>query len=497
MNSDSISIDQKASFARFVYAFLFPPESFTDRIDRIKGAEWQKDGSRATLWEPSKFPAEDFLAHVARYLNTGTDKSEGTEPTAQLWKLSEAALRSPAGLGANADWKLVVGKKEISFKFSSFQLMLFRVGVGFLTVRAQPISDRPEDWLDFLHHFRFAWGQRGELVRAERRVAFDPKTKQAQAIPFFPELAGGVALDPDKQVFGRLLMALIETGSIAGESGPWWREAFVPEQLLPFTAIFVDGLAKDAVPPFIYRIQNFFHADQEIHPASSDLALIGHPALLPYADQQWFAFSLDGGAFVACDAPDTKETTFFRETLVDHLGSQYFLLFLLSLHQRFALMSLSEAVAEHWLLPLGKRKKQTRDEAIEDIRDRMLAFTARGHFTQVMQREHHHRCYRKWQETFQIEQLYREVSDEVRDIHEYLLTQRTKQVERRGMFLNLAMFLLGPPTIVFGYLEATGSATKLQAGLAGFVAFVAGGLFFILLDNWLVKRRTNVRKKLR
>jgi hypothetical protein len=175
-------------------------------------------------------------------------------------------------------------------------------------------------------------------------------------------------------------------------------------------------------------MRHFFHARQEMHPAPPDLRL-ERPSLLPYAEGLWVLFSLDGGAFWACDAP---KTDFFRVQLPDHLGRQYFLLFLLALHQRFALMALSEKVAAYWPLDGSMGDEDARERAFGEIRDRFLAFTARGYFTQVMQQEHHHRCYRQWQRTFQVNQLYREVRNEVREIHDYLMLRRTQRLELVG-----------------------------------------------------------------
>jgi hypothetical protein len=105
-------------------------------------------------------------------------------------------------------------------------------------------------------------------------------------------------------------------------------------------------------------------------------------------------------------------------------------LLLLVLHQRFALMGLSEAVAQHWLVNGDAGSEEEREVAFARIRDGLLSFTARGHFIQVMQREHHHRCYRKWQETFQVEQLYQEVHHEVREMYDYLLMRRTARIQQ-------------------------------------------------------------------
>ena len=122
-------------------------------------------------------------------------------------------------------------------------------------------------------------------------------------------------------------------------------------------------------------------------------------------------------------------------------------------------MSLSQQVAEVW----PRVKDQARVEDFEPIRDALLEFTARGMFTQVMQREHHHRCYRKWQEIFQIKELYEEVRDEVREMHDFLRMKRAEEtlrlaedreeretrIEKRLKYLGL---IFGVPALIIGFL---------------------------------------------
>lgn len=369
---------------------------------------------------------------------------------------------------------LVGNKKQIAFKFTDAKIALFHIGVGFITFETHLDSNSIDDWLDFLHFFRFAGGQRGVKLKAER------KTGKEQIEPFFPAIAGGTEKHPDG--IGTL-MDIISPLLQTSVGGQWWQEIFIPEQLIPFVALFVDDekLTESQVSELLYCIRNFFPSGREIAPSSEDLSL-EHPSLLAYADKMWFVFTQEGGTFVAFNAP---ETDFFRRELPEHLKSQYFLLFLLTLHQKFALMRLSQEVSEHWL----KGSAHERTKVFERIRNDLLDFTARGYFTQVMQREHHHRVYRKLQELFQIEQLYREVSDEVREMHEYLVAEQTKRLEER---LNLLAAFIGVPALVFGFLSINlYRITAKEEGLPfltaisiGVISFCAGG--FIL---WLLRRR--------
>ncbi len=412
-------VDTKASFIQFVYPFLSPPERFVARTAAFANAQWQLRQGTSPVWEPMQFPDEELLAHVARYLNPVSDP----HATARVWKLNDA-LQDVYGLAGRATWHLHWPRGQVPFRFGdvgtgtmAVQLALFRHGVGLLTIRAYPTSDTLNDWLDFVHYFRFVQGQRGVGVKAQRRVGFDADAQQPQFSPFFPKPAGGVNPDEaSRRTFSDVMTALLQTGQLERECAPWWHDVFIPGQLLPFAALFVDDYPDDAAPKLLYQLRNGFHAGQGHYPASEDLNP-SHPGLLAYAERQWFTLSLDGGAFLACDAPDTD---FFRQTLPRHLQDQYFLLFQIVLNQRFALMGLSEDVAQHWVVGEDVENETEREAAFDRIRDRLLAFTARGYFVQVMQREHHHRYYRQWQEVFQLEKLYAEVSGEVREMVDYV-----------------------------------------------------------------------------
>jgi hypothetical protein len=425
-----MEIDSKASFIHFVYPFLFDPDTFAARAAAIDQAEGQNRKGSFRIWESDQFPEDDLLAHVADYLNPPSDKM----PTARLWKLSELAS-GVWGVRGRADWHLKTSKFALPFQIGdsraahfTLQLVLFRDGVGFLTVYAKPVSHEISDWLNFLHFFRFARGQRGVCLQGEHRLGLDPVSKTVQCGPFFPGPAGGLENHPDGcGPFGEIIDSLLSSACLMTDLAPWWREVFVPGQLLPYVGLYADGINSTAIPGLTYQFRQFFNTDQEMHPSSEDLRL-DHPLLLPYAERQWFTFSLEGGGFLACDAP--PDNLFFRQTLPDHLRTSYFLLFLLALHQRFALIRLSEEVAEHWFVSHEYGSLEERERVFTRIRDALLSFTVRGHFAQVMQREHHHLCYRKWLEVFQIAELYQEVRDEVSHIHDFLMMQRAERLQQ-------------------------------------------------------------------
>ena len=496
-----MKVDARISALRFVYPFLFRADEFGMRVAAIERATWTGSQQPITVWGRQQFPVDNLLAYVADFVNPRDD----APLTARFWALNPTALQSASGLGGGRDqtgvtWSLLTPKAALPYWLECVQLALFRDGVGFLTMTAFPRSDVLADWLDFLHYFRFFRGQRGVRICAERRVGIDPATGQPRQEPFFPAPAGGRArADQQRTVVDAIISGLLDTAGPPAPD-PWWEDVFVPGQMLPFATLFVDDLPQEGIPVLLYRVRNFFHSRQDILPTADDLRL-DHRAIWSYAEQQWFVFSLDGGAFVAANAPGSP---FFRATLPSHLNTQYFLVFLLALLQRFVLMMLSQEVARRWL-PHGQQASlEERATTFARIRDRLLAFTAQGYFTQAMQQEHYHHYYRQWQETFQVARLYQEVSAEVREMHSDLdlryrqhLEFLEREQERRGRKLEqrlaLISWVFGAPTLVYVFLSAIpgigegfGVRGIAEAGLTfgvGIVAMVIGLLAYLVVTR--------------
>jgi len=119
----------------------------------------------------------------------------------------------------------------------------------------------------------------------------------------------------------------------------------------------------------------------------------------------------------------------------------------------------------------------------------LLAFTARGHFAQVAQRERHHRCYRQWQRIFEIESLYHEVSNEVHDMHDFLQARAAQRLEER---INVLAAIFGVPGLIVGFLGI--NLYGVTAGAEGMNVWWAAlgtagvGLLAGSLALWLMRR---------
>lgn len=468
-----------ASFARFVYPMLFDASLFEQLTSNIKAYRWKATKQPQPLWEQNSFPEDHLLAYVASYLNA----PQNEKPTALLWRLNPEVLNSPYGIGARCRWQLEFsGGSTIPFTFTAFDFSLFRSGTGFLSMEVSLPTNDTSQWLDFLHYFRFANGQRGVGVRALRAVG------RAEMTPFWPLFDN--TLGPatgEVRHLAELIKDLLQTAGGGGSTAPWWQEVFVHGQVIPFAALFVDEVDADDISSLVFQAGNFFNSRQETHPLPG-YANVNNSALLAYAKDQWFSFSLEGGAFIGCNAPNTP---FWRETLPQHLRQVYFLIFILALQQRFMAIKLTHEICGHWL----DAEPTERIVAFKRIRDALLEFTARSYFPQVVQRHNHHRYYLKWIELFQIQRLYRDVADGVRDMYGALMVdmserqqlmseQQQQQTRKFEQWISSITFLIGIPSFALFFLAAIPAVGATDTAIISAGAFLVGFALLIAM-NWL------------
>jgi hypothetical protein len=497
-----ILVDKKSSFLNFLYPLSFNPDTFLDRLKVFDNEEWNGRGGAFKIWVKQNFPEDDLLPHVSKFLNPPNTIT----PTARIWKLSNEALTSAAGgLGGGEEegktfWFLSTRYKEISFKLLSINMVLFNTGIGFVTICAEPKTNEMLDWLDFLHFFRFTNSQREVAIRICRKTGFNNATKEGEFCPFFPVPAGGLTNHPEgKGTIDDIIKCLLTPACIQNETTDWWSEIYTPGKLLPFTSIFMDDVPASTIPILIYQIRNFFHSKENINPSEKDISC-ENDSLLPYGKDQWFFFSLDGGGFVAFNS---QKNNFTRAVLPDHLSKHYFLLYILTIHQRFALIKLLDDIASHWYDNNTITENEQNNEkrtSFERIRNNLLSFTARGYYAQAMQSEHHHRCYKKWQTTFQVERLYKEVKDEVWSMNESISMQHERKIqeyeeakrlrgERLEKQLSFLAWLIGIPALSLTYYEASVAGDWLTA-----LGYLFGGLIIGTGLYYLVRRITQPKK---
>ena len=448
------TVDASISTVCFVYPFVdTATERFAERVAAINAHTWES--GTAPLWRTKNYAeVDDLLPYVANHLAPmprDYGHTSATLPTAQFWTLNmrehdgtTKRFAAPCGKGTlTIAATRSAAEQQWRFKVEEIQLALFGHGVGFLAFWVTPL-DAPsiEDWMSFVHHFRtpMASTWRRTSIQMWRAPSHNSQTRYAL-------LPSASAFAPDgSHDFMALRDGLLGTAALDG--AVWWKDAYVRDQLLPYAMYYLDTpeqLPRTPSPDMmtvLFKIRKFFSGDHDVRPTDADLDP-DHVTLLPYALHMWFSFSLNGATFTAFNAPPNSV---YRRTLArTSLPEAYFLLFLLALQQRFTLMALSESVADRWLPALhrgGRSGRADRRATFDTIQDTFLAFTARSYFAQVIQGERHHNYYRKWQDVFQVPQLYGEVRDSLEQMRDSMELRETRQLNEAVQFLTALSIIL-------------------------------------------------------
>jgi hypothetical protein len=88
-------VDAEISLVQFVYPFLFEAGTLERRKEAITKAQWRGRQGSLVIWRKGRFPKEDLLAHVERYLNP----PENTAPTALILDDGQQRLAIPIRIG--------------------------------------------------------------------------------------------------------------------------------------------------------------------------------------------------------------------------------------------------------------------------------------------------------------------------------------------------------------------------------------------------------------
>jgi hypothetical protein len=482
------------------------------------------------LWQDLDLPLDMLLTHCAAHLNCwdgSPDDPSRDHETGHFWRISSANRASGAIFDPKREWRARQGSganaQSAAFSVVDVNLVVFRQRVGFVILEIVSQSSDPADWLFIANRLRTLGGSDHRRSRSGASI----EVEASSALPFFTP-AAEVGQDELMTFSGSLgdVFEWLARISLPGSdlSHPWVRD-----QALPYFSLFVDtvggapddgGANPGGLADLGERVRRFFRADQALLSTHEDLT----PAVIMYAPDQYFSYSLDGATFFGRDAPDTE---FFHRTLPDHLRRYYFLNYLFALHQRLVLMQLSDAIADRWMEAPGaldpsvsassvatradeesKAKLESLVRAFEELRDELLEFSARGYFIQFMHSQNHHRDYRKWQETFEVAKFHQEVQNQLHEIYAALTLrfedianrrrQLVEQLEHRKTATQTSftyiLAIFGVVSLVLAFLgvpikgETQNGIDFWKLFFFGVAAAAAGGTIAYLVHREIVKR---------
>ena len=487
----------RASSILFLLPLWFPKSTYAQRKKQAVEATLTIGGKSVPFWEPFALSSRVLLPHVRRYLNIGGDGTTGTllsvNPIIIDW------LTGPRE--ADSCWTLNLSNQgSLRFQLLQAHLFLYQLDIAFICLELRASSDLAADWFNLLHYVRFFTGDRARKIQVTtRELANVAEALRTLAAPSNAMISSKTKnLTVTLPSIASILDVLLDTVSLEGEPhfpltqsianvGPRAIEQpGVEGQLLTYPNLMFASHGNASANAnlglsLVSRAKGAHHAGQRI---SSHESVNATEGILPYAEDQWFFASSEGGGFVAIQSNEmvASPDPFQARTLPNHVRQDYFFAFSYSAFQRFALIRLSEEVASQTFKSTDK---------FTGVQGQVLEFTGRALFSQISQSQHHHRYYDLALRVHQVNEFHKEVSQEVNAFREYQQGVDRDRRERRSRKIQILLAVL-TGIIIPSSVSAWPHLRHVSLNSETWIELVVAIILVIITTAWLLKGNRNL-----
>lgn len=217
-----------------------------------------------------------------------------------------------------------------------------------------------------------------------------------------------------------------------------------PSYALTYTALtmnkqflnYKSSQQKDFIKKTLFKMRRTYKDSYK--PCERDLELDNTEQVYQAFENSYWSFSLEGLANLSYLVEDEKTNRFFKSNYYGNLERSYFYLFIIALHQRYALIKLSK---EATLLPISVNGlvKDKRNQ-IDSLREKIAYFNLRSAFKHVSYISHQDKIYQYFYHALQIDDLMTKIDSELESLGALVALQKESRHKRReGLYVGLTI----------------------------------------------------------
>lgn len=365
---------------------------------------WQEsvNAVSSSYWRQEDPGNQRLLRHIDNLVKSA---SSAAEPIGKRWVLS-AAGREHYGLPPSPELaiQISIGDEQYQCHLLAVELYLFETNVGFLVFDVDyPADYTLDDMIQANYHLK-------KFTLPALELTFEAQGKR-QACRF-SEAVRRVVEPFDWETFFEqddLLIALVYYMALLPQPAASSRE---PDRFMEW------------VGSRLFRMRRSFTHSFKAAPEQDRLAVQDEVESV-FQNSHW-GISMEAMANLAYLTGDPNTDEFFEGAYIHNVKTTYFYLYLLGLHQRYALLMLSIMASR---LPAQLTGLQD-GGVISELQERMAIFTLRGSFRQVSNVTHQSRLYDKLRSMLRIEELMEELDTEL-EVLSSLAEVRARRREER------------------------------------------------------------------
>ncbi|MBA4495685.1 hypothetical protein ACFO25_03190 [Paenactinomyces guangxiensis] len=459
-------VERQITYLVIPFAYLMPYETAVQTL-----ASATKAGSNTCLWRLKNDSKQQLFQHVDHLIDCSPGQNEA---------IGKRLVLEPAGKSAhwlpNNTKELVTftpAGESYAFSIGEIVVYLFETQVGFMVYEIRYPSGTAVDDLISCNYYLKKISQYRHKIHRKPRPKQPEKVRQTlclgeTTLNLLSEIKVETFFENAKGLPRR---ALVYSGIVLDKS-VWGRPDTEYENLLK---------------NYLFLMRRSFK--KTYLPAESEFNLTDNPEVLQTFQNSYWGISLEGAAQVSHLVENEKTNQFFLENHINNVKRTYFYLYILVLHQYFALQYFSILASR---LPFRsedhfqKINPSAKDRpSVESLKNRMVLFKLRSSFKQVSHITHQANLYVLMRTAFRIEELMEELQLELDAITALIDMEDNDRRNRNQNAIMIASFFF---VIISVLADGWSVSENIDKGLSfkqywGYISF--GILIALLLFGGL------------
>ncbi|WP_042460010.1 CorA family divalent cation transporter [Neobacillus dielmonensis] len=356
------------------------------------------------FFERVQIRTERLFDHIEKLVAIGEDTPESI---GSHFRMKQKA-RTVYNLPNKNDLMLTCKTKQNEYQFSvnTVDLYLFETQVGFWCIQlGYPDGITIEKLIETNYYAK-------KLSQFEYELSFEKKISKNEII---------------KQP--------VDLGAIINElSNPFQVTTFFegiknnPSQALVYTSAKIDEISveESSLASYLFQLRRSFKSTYK--PSKLEEDFIGNQGLLPLFHNSYWGISLEGLANIVTKTEDPKTEQFFTSTYFHQIETTYLYLYILGLHQKYALLRFTYLASKlSYEIDSFNKDYSQQNSLISELRNQIIRFMLRSSYTQVSNNTHYAQLYEVVRQNLRINDLFKELHDELSAISSITQVEEQKQ----------------------------------------------------------------------
>lgn len=356
-------------------------------------------------WVAKNYSTHRLFQHINHLVLT-TDKYQ--ETIGRRFVLEQTGRkRHQLPNNITSEFSLAIDDKELcKVSIPSLELLLFETQVGFLVYELKYHKNSSIDDIIYGNYYCKKIHLNNCRLKYTKRV----ENTDICVTTTLNDLTCSILKDFDVSTF-------FENNSQVNESPR-------PFQALVYSAVILDHSFvteqenyKELIGDYLFKMRRSFKDSYK--PTAHEFDLNKNKDILHLFENSYWGISLEGLANISHMVGDKTTNDFFSGSYYGYLKNTYLYIYILALHQRYALLQLSIEASQ-----------LSREDPVLSLREKIAYFTLRSLFLQVSNVSHHGRLYEVISKSLGIKGLWKELHLELEMLSSICSLKETKETAR-------------------------------------------------------------------